>query len=470
MIFLKAFKRIAAIVLLLAMVFSLAACGEKKNENTGGEGEYDFDGQTITIYCDENTGGTDDDNFYLSYNATTAEAETLKARVEQIQKDYNCKIEIKTVPTDIEKQISSLIASNSKGSVDIIFARSYYLRKWGNADYLVDIGDVSDVIDYTDSFRWGTKSTLELLTCNGKLIGVTPACFRDQLPPFYYVIVSNDKLVTNAGFYKPSVYLEEGTWDRDMFTKIVEECTDSSKDVYGLDTGLETFLTLSMLSNGAKLYDETTGKTGFRGLNVANGLDWGVNFLKSHTSQVFLNDDYHEKFYAGNAALGTADAVSTSNKIAANTSLSGSSMGFTLLNFPKGPDATDDTALGYISTTLNALCIPTIATDPEASAVVMEKLFEPMDAYKTFDDLKNYYKTQIYWNDSDVELIYSLADKAEYNYWVEGMATVLENIASSAYSNGANAALSSSLGVIDSLLTKNGIIENKKGFATYWDN
>lgn len=451
------------------MVFSLVACGENNNQTDSGDGEYDFDGQTITIYCDENTGGTDSDNVYLSYDSTTKEAETLKERVAQIESEYNCKIEIKSVPTDIEKQISSLVASNSKGSVDIIFARSYYLRKWGNADYLVDIGEHSDVIDYTDSFRWGTKSTLELLTCNGKLIGVTPACFRDQLPPFYYVVVSNDKLVTNAGFYQPSVYLEEGTWDRDMFTKIVEECTDSAKDIYGLDTGLETFLTLSMLSNGATLYDETTGKTGFRGSNVANGLDWGVNFLKSHTSQVFLNDDYHEKFYAGNAALGTADAVSTSNKIAANTNLSDSSMGFTILNFPKGPDADENTALGYISTTLNALCIPTIATDSEASAIVMEKLFEPMDEYQTLEDLKNYYRTQIYWNDSDVDLIYSLAENAEYNYWVEGMSSVLENIASSAYASGANSALASSLDVIDSIITKNGVIENKEGFATYWE-
>ena len=100
----------------------------------------------------------------------------------------------------------------------------------------------------------------------------------------------------------------------------------------------------------------------------------------------------------------------------------------------------------------------------------MEKLFEPTEQYPDFESLKNYYKTQIYWNDSDVELIYSLAENAEYNYWVEGMSTVLENIASAAYANGANAALSSSLGVIDSLLTKNGIIENKEGFATYWDN
>ena len=65
----KAFKRIAATVLLLAMVFSLVACGEKPNNNTGGDGEYDFDGQTITIYCDENTGGSDGDNIYFGPGA-----------------------------------------------------------------------------------------------------------------------------------------------------------------------------------------------------------------------------------------------------------------------------------------------------------------------------------------------------------------------------------------------------------------
>lgn len=467
-----------SVVLLAAMLFALTACnGDNKPGDGDSAGEYDFGGATITIYCDENTGSGDNNEYYLSYETSSAEAETLKARVEQMQKDYNCKIEIKTVPTDIEKQVSSLIASTSKGAVDIIFARSYYLRKWGNAEYLVDVMDYADIVDYTDSFRWGTKNTLELLTCKGKLIGVTPACFINQLPPFYYVVVANDKLVTNSGFLDPNVYLEEGTWNRDTFVEMIEECTDTSRGIYGLDTGLETFLTLSMLSNGAKLYDENTGKTGFRGSAAVNGLDWGLSVLKSHTNgEIYINQDYHEKFFEGNAALGTVDAVSTSTTVAKNTSISDSSnnTGFSILNFPYGPDVSEadeaNVACGYISTTLNALCIPTIASDVEASAVVMETLFRPTDLYPDIDSLKNYYKNSIYWDDADVDLIYSLAEKAEYNYWVEGFAGILDDIAESAYTNGANAALSSCVDAIDNILVKNGIIENKEGFATYWED
>ena len=180
-----ALKRIVSVFLILIMLFAFTACNKNPEKPEDGGGDYDFGGATITIYCDENTGDSGDNTIYLSKNSTSSEAETLKARVAEIEENYNCKIEIRTVASDIEKQVSSLIASNSKGSVDLIFARSYYLRKWGNADYLVDVNDYSDIVDYTDSFRWGTKNTLELLTCNGKIIGVTPACFVDKIHPFY---------------------------------------------------------------------------------------------------------------------------------------------------------------------------------------------------------------------------------------------------------------------------------------------
>lgn len=472
----KSMKRIVSVVLLVVMLFAFAACGGNEENPSGtSTGDYDFDGATITIYCDENTGSGDDNENFLSYASSSVEAETLQERIAQMEEDYNCTIEVTTVATDIEKQVSSLIASNSKGSVDIIFARSYYLRKWGNADYLVDVNEYSDIVDYTDSFRWGTKNTLELLTCNGKMIGVTPACFVDQLPPFYYVIVSNDKLVMDAGFLDPNVYLEEGTWNRDTFIQMIDECTDASRGIYGLDTGVETFLTLSMLSNGAKIYDETTGRTGFRGTAAVNGLSWGVDVLNNHSASIYLNDDFHEMLYAGNAALGTCDAVETSKTVAKNTSISDSTnnTGFSILNFPYGPDVSEEdeanVACGYISTTLNALCIPIIASDVEMSAVVMETLFRPLDIYPDFESLKAYYKNSIYWDDNDVELIYSLAEKAEYNYWVEGFSNVLDTIANNAMTNGANAALESVVNTIDNMLTQNGIIENKEGFATYWE-
>ena len=143
------------------------------------------------------------------------------------------------------------------------------------------------------------------------------------------------------------------------------------------------------------------------------------------------------------------------------------------MNFPYGPDVSEEdeanVACGYISTTLNALCIPIIASDVEMSAVVMETLFRPLDIYPDFESLKAYYKNSIYWDDNDVELIYSLAEKAEYNYWVEGFSNVLDTIANNAMTNGANAALESVVNTIDNMLTQNGIIENKEGFATYWE-
>lgn len=66
------------------------------------------------------------------------------------------------------------------------------------------------------------------------MIGVHSRLFVDQLPPFYYVIVSNDNLLWNAGFLDPNVYLEEGTWNRDTFIQMIDECTEQAEVFTGL--------------------------------------------------------------------------------------------------------------------------------------------------------------------------------------------------------------------------------------------
>ena len=71
----KSMKRIVSVVLLVVMLFAFAACGGNEENPSGtSTGDYDFDGATITIYCDENTGSGDDNENFLSYASSSVAA------------------------------------------------------------------------------------------------------------------------------------------------------------------------------------------------------------------------------------------------------------------------------------------------------------------------------------------------------------------------------------------------------------
>ena len=168
------------IALLLALVFALSvftACGgdgEDKKPDDGKKPDdqqtekIDYKGAEINIFLDPDQ-RTEDETGFLWYEMDNVVAEELTARKAQLEKDYNCKIVFNYDDDDVGGYITSRAATNQTGSVDLIMSISYYFRQWAKADLLVPIDEYKDIVDYKDSFRYGTKNLLELACVNGKI-------------------------------------------------------------------------------------------------------------------------------------------------------------------------------------------------------------------------------------------------------------------------------------------------------------
>lgn len=455
----KTFKLSAlALISLIFPIFTIA-CDSSEAQSTEKELNYDFSSEEIIIVCDENNS---DDFLYFSYDSV--EAEELLRRKSEIEEKYGCKITVSNVENDVESFVSSKIASNSKSDIDIIMAFSYYIRRWAGAGYLYDIADYSDIIDYTDSFRWGTKNDLEALAVNGKIYGLLPACFPDNLRSFFYVITTNNQLMKDAGYGDMSVYQEEGTWSREKFEEFIANCSQIDKGIYSLDTGLESFLTTCIYSGGGTIYDSDTGKSGLNNQGVTDSLAWGKGILENYSQQIYLHDDFRDMFLTGYAAMATADSSSITETISKNENIGE----FSVLPFPKSENANENTATGYIHSYKHILAIPKIAGDIEASAVVISELFKPLSTMSNSEAIRQYYKQNVFWSDKDVEILFEESEKAEYSYWQEGFHNVLTTIANSTMSSTPAAAIQSSIPTAEHII-ENTIKENKEGVELYFE-
>lgn len=441
---------------ILSSVF-LVGCSPKVNENNNTP-EYDFSEQEITIVCDENNS-----NDFLYFLTDSPEAEELNKRKSEIEQKYNCKITIQKEENSIDTFVSSKSASNSKGDIDILLSLSYYVRRWAEAGYLVDVADYSEIIDYQDSFRWGTKNDLETGAVNGHLYGLIPTCWPDNIKSFFYIIVTNNKLMKDFGYSDITVYQEEGNWSRETFEEFIANCSQENKGIYSLDTGLESFLTTCIYSGGGEIYDSNSGKTGLRNPGALEGLTWGRNILDKYSDKIHLHDDYRDKFLEGSASMTTGDSALITGKISKNNDIGE----FSLLPFPKGPNADENTATGYIHSYNHMISIPQIADDVEASAAVVEALFKPFSTMQNQEQLEEYYRNNIFWSDKDVDILLKENNKAEYNYWQEGFHNVMTSIATMTETTSPASAIEASISAAETIIDKN-ISENKEGFDLYF--
>lgn len=452
----KRFLRFSA--LLLISSFFLTSCGNEKQGNIA-DADFDFDGQAVQIVLDENN--SDD---FLWFTADSSEAEELLKRKNEIEKNYNCEIVFQKQENDIGNFVSSKLASNSNGDIDILISLSYYTRRWAKSGYLIDVINYSDIIDYTDSFRWGYQNDLETAAVDGRLYGIIPYCFPDNMRSFFYILVTNNRLMSEAGYDDMSVFQEENNWSRDIFEELIKNCAQQDKGIYSLDTGLESFLTNSVYASGGSVYNKDTDHTGLRNAGALDGLSWGCEILNKYRDNIYLHDDFRDKFLEGNAAMTTGDSSAITGQFAKNSDIGE----FSLLPFPKGSKTDENTATGYIHSFRHMISIPTITDDTEASAVIINELFKPLPSIQNEEDLKQYYRNNVFWSDKDVEILFRESANAEYNYWQEEFHTVLTNMASEALAVSPSAAIVSSIDVAEQIIDKS-VRENKEGFKLYFE-
>ncbi len=251
-------KRIFALLIAVALVFSMVGCNKLAEEQSSGGVEYVIeeeivyeDGTTGTTGTQTQTGGSNASEEggidYSKYEGTTVKfAATIDPKndeggpvVEAFEKEYGIDVEIVLVDNNsYANEISGLIVSGKAPD---------FVRVSANFPSCMSYLQPLEVtkLDFTDSSLWN-QAVINISTFNGK------PYFADTVNGIWTecdVVVYSKSLLKKAGVQTPETYDQAGKWTWDTYFEICRKLKNSGVEygggfitresaIYGMGGGL----------------------------------------------------------------------------------------------------------------------------------------------------------------------------------------------------------------------------------------
>ena len=428
-------KKVLALGLLALMIFSICSCAGTADDGntvldfTQNEVNEDWDGLKFTIVQTSLT-----DETYLYYKLDTLLADSARQRVKDVEEKHNITISLKGYAEgDAFKALLNATMITGEPMGDILFADPSQLRSFANAGGLTPIEAVSDYINIYDSDKWGESNAWEFMMCKGVMYGVVPFAWVGNAPYVFYPIIYNADIVRSFGLGDLREYYETGEWSREKMLDIAVQCTDNTlaSPIKGMAACLKHFIRSALLSNGTQfavfsddLQSYSCGWVSDAGIEA---LDWVKSVIDNY-DDYFLNltstaDDwgYTNNFNDNEAAM----LLTASNRVLDEISYKVENFG--LMPFPVGPYGTYGQWVGFYEGARN-LCIPAYAAYPEASAIVINEIFEPLAEYPDKAAIDDYYVKLVYSDPRDVQLLNVMSSNCKYSFWPDGGDAVLNKL------------------------------------------
>jgi hypothetical protein len=207
---------------------------------------------------------------------------------------------------------------------------------------------------------------------------------------------------------------------------------------------------------------DENGENGFYSDNATEALNWASEFMKNNKAAIASTAETSENFLKNSAALCTTDVIRLCQKIAFSDVAS-----FTVLPFPSGKSVEKGTLGGFLSTNMCSIGIPVSNERVDESAYLINEIFAPMNGINSLEDLKAYYTSNLFFHPSDIEVIFDLAEAAEYNYWVESAWDSIAGITGGIANKSATELIEMYAPKLDTYLADY-VIPNKQGLENYF--
>lgn len=327
----------------------------------------------------------------LSKNSTLFE-EQLFERIEEVQKQYNCKIKIINTPYPDLNTIKKYVLANRKFA-DIIELPPRDMVAAAELGYITSWDGVSPL--NANDARW-IEQGVSLGKYNNKQYGLS--FYRP--PEVRSCIVMNKTLLKANGIDPNSIYdaVNKGTWNFDMLRSLAVKCTNSSKKTYGIVGYPDYMADGFMKANNARMVTrQSNGKATFTGSSNAAVAAMQYLYDLVNTNKcvyignatlgtdsawdvVYRGFDPVTEFLKGNYAFMLHESWTLNQKV--KSSAQKTNMEYGMIPYPKGPNATQ-----YYSSASNARLFCRISSnkDYQKSAVIFNALARPLD------DIVDYY-------------------------------------------------------------------------------
>lgn len=458
-------KKIIANLLLLILIFTMVSgCGGQSDPDDviDGENKRDLLGRSIIWRSSYS------ENTVLGYGENTLFADVALERRKNIEQELNFEFDFRT--EEYYSMKTNLLAASMTGDVyaDVCFSVDEVLKSVMFADLLMPISDLSDEIDLTDNNKWGTYGVLETMMMDSVIYAVRPSLWPERFADFYTPIIFNSKLTSQGGHADPREYYEKGDWSNELFVQMIQDCTVKGQgtDIVGLTTSQGFFYQMALLANNAYMYKKVDGNY----VNATNekayidALEWVQGVITDYADCLNLKPDWvgmNAPFYAETAAMVMYPTWGIFSGFAMQIKDWG------LLPFPNGANREYGDWAAYYDGNGHFVSVPILAEEPLDVAYMLNELFEPLDNYNSYENLMDYYKHNLFFDERDFNLFFKLSNNAKYNYWFEGGNPVVASISSSNVTP--VQAVTRSKGTVDEMIEKY-IAGNQKFFEDLESN
>lgn len=411
-------KKTLALFLLAVLLpnLLLIGCEKPKDSKDNGSNEEE-EIETYMGYEFRILQSGPEEKLFIAYdNNSSPQTEALKKRVSDIEQKYDIQVTLKN-DVDIGEGLYTRVMAGTLRS-DLIFTgtgnQMWYTAKSGA---LTPMTDFPDIIDLSDSDKYGEPGILEAAMHNGIPYCVQPTYWPGFQSIEYFFIAYNQDMMKACGLTDLHEYYEAKNWTWDTYQSFMKSAYDAVDSETKLLTGHVAFLLNTIFqSDGVSFYTESDGELTF---SLAD-----PRILKAcdFYSELFLQ--FGDKLAVGTTRWDTSRFVNqstlTAMAVAKDVTVGDiaykSDFAYGIMPFPCGPDATYGTWQQAV-TRIYGFGIPVDAEEAVLSATFISELLEPFPEFgSTQEELKEYYKSNVFLNELDADIFFAVAHNVRYDY------------------------------------------------------
>ncbi|MBQ6052668.1 MAG: extracellular solute-binding protein [Clostridia bacterium] len=426
-------RKILSVLFVICIVFTLCSCGQQAESETVPEydldiGEVDYKGAEFVFAQRNEEHSTGDE--YFGYVVNTEFSDLAVRRIKEVEEKLHVKITVDLSGGDIGYLVP---ATTISGLVpfDALQTASNPMASLARAGYLYDITVLSDIMDYLNAAKWGTKEDLKPLCWNGGLFGVIPAAW----PMLKYrsvdgAVVVNETIIGYLQETDPRELCERDEWTWRKFEELMpvyNHINDAGDEVMALETTVHWLFRTMHTTNGVPVV--VKDESGDYQLSLHSSADtfeamqtaWNWTFGE-YSSYVNVNTgDWKvllQNFIDGRSVvtiMNGTDLCGSENSIAFNMD------NFGVVPFPHGPNGSRANTGATITETRFVTSIPALCKEPAMSAAVLDAIYEPLAGYENDDDIVEYLRKQYFFDDRDVYNFVDMYKTVLYNYRCENV-------------------------------------------------
>jgi ABC-type glycerol-3-phosphate transport system substrate-binding protein len=423
-------KRIIALLLCFIIVFSFVSCSDSEEVVPDYESEISAD--EINLRGQKFVMGMVKDYFFegadstLTFISNTEFGDLAAKRIKEVEDKYNCEIVFDYVNRSGETAYFS-VASGSY-IFDMLQEESYWLVNYIPSGTFVNLVGI-DSLDVFDETKWGNRYLRMSTMYNGAIYGLLPAQHPLRLSnsPSNLIAV-NEKYIADLVTTDPRDYFENGEWNWDTFGNAIETYahvnSTTNEFVYSFGSCFEygrMFMIMPMC-NGCDfitMNDDGSYQLGYFTQNAIDAYNQVAEWLFGATASNINTESYGlDQFIDGKSVMTLIDAYQI---LSSSESIAYRMENFGIVPFPCGPGAKSpfDYTTSYESADFT-LAIPITAKDAEASALVLDALYEPFEGYETEEKITDYIIRNYFEDERDARLFIDIT-KLGHNYYHDHM-------------------------------------------------